>query len=239
VKDAPPYRSVVTHGYVVDGDGRKLSKKLGNFITLPELLKKVGADIIRLWVGSENYRQDIRISDEILTRMQDAYRRIRNTYRYMLGNLGDFTGADAIAYDELEEADRWALHRLQLLRERVLKAYETYDFHQVYHAIHNFCAVDMSSFYLDILKDRLYTFAADARERRAGQTAMAAILVDLLCASRRVSTSPCFPKRDLPTASRAAPSRRGIPCSRFAAWCPKNSKKRAAPERLGHPSRPS
>ena len=180
VKDAPPYRNVVTHGYVVDGDGRKLSKKLGNFITLPELLKKVGADIIRLWVGSENYRQDIRISDEILTRMQDAYRRIRNTYRYMVANLGDFTGADAIAYDELEEADRWALHRLQLLRERVLKAYETYDFHQVYHAIHNFCAVDMSSFYLDILKDRLYTFAADARERRAGQTAMAAILVDLL-----------------------------------------------------------
>lgn len=180
VKDAPPYRSVVTHGYVVDGEGRKLSKKLGNFITLPELLKKVGADIVRLWVGSENYRQDIRISDEILTRMQDAYRRIRNTYRYMLGNLGDFSAADAVPYEDLEEADRWALHRVQLLRERVLASYASYDFHQVYHAIHNFCAVDMSSFYLDILKDRLYTFAADARERRAGQTVMATVLVDLL-----------------------------------------------------------
>jgi isoleucyl-tRNA synthetase len=180
VKDAPPYRSVVTHGYVVDGAGRKLSKKLGNFITLPELLKKAGADIVRLWVASENYRQDIRISDEILTRMQDAYRRIRNTYRYMLGNLGDYGPDDAVAYELLEEADKWALHRLELLRARVVKAYENYEFHQVYHAIHNFCAVDMSSFYLDILKDRLYTFAADARERRAGQTVMATVLMDLL-----------------------------------------------------------
>jgi len=180
VKGEPPYRAVVTHGYVVDGEGKKMSKKLGNVISLDDMVNKLGADVIRLWVASENYRQDIRISDEILTRMQDAYRRIRNTFRYMLGNLYDFTEADTVAFNELEEADKWALHRMQLLRERVLKAYADYEFHLIYHAVHNFCAVDLSSFYLDILKDRLYTFAAKSRERRAAQTALSSILTDLL-----------------------------------------------------------
>ena len=180
VKGEPPFRAVLTHGYVVDGDGRAMSKKLGNYIELPDLLGKYGADIIRLWVASENYRQDIRISDEILTRLQDAYRRIRNTFRYMLGNLSDFGGEDAVPYSELEEVDRWALHRSHALIERVLRAYEEYEFHTVYHAAHHFCAVDMSSFYLDILKDRLYTFAAGSRERRAAQTVLATILADLL-----------------------------------------------------------
>ncbi len=179
-KGVPPYRTVVTHGFLVDGKGKKISKKLGNSLGVTKLTKKYGADILRLWVSSENYRQDLRMSPEILTRMQDAYRRIRNTFRYMLANLGDFTAANAVSLDQMEEADHWALHRMQVLRERVLKAYEEYEFHTVYHAVHNFCAVDMSSFYLDVLKDRLYTFAADSRERRAAQTAMADILVDLL-----------------------------------------------------------
>lgn len=179
-KGLPPYRTVITHGFCVDGEGRKISKKLGNSPGVTELVGRYGADVLRLWVCSENYRQDIRLSPEILTRMQDAYRRIRNTFRYMLGNLGDFSADNAVAPDKMEESDRWALHRMQLLRERVLEAYEAYEFHAVYHAVHNFCSVDLSSFYLDILKDRLYTFAADSRERRAAQTAMADILVDLL-----------------------------------------------------------
>ena len=178
-KGEPPYRTVVTHGYVVDGEGKKMSKKLGNTVQLTDLLNTLGADIVRLWVCSENYRQDIRISDEILKRLQDAYRRIRNTVRYMLGNLRDFAAKDAVSFDQLEEADKWALHRLQLLRKRVLQAYDDYEFHVIYHSVHNFCAVDMSAFYLDILKDRLYTFAANSRERRAAQTVLAEILVDL------------------------------------------------------------
>jgi len=180
VKGEPPYRSVVTHGYVVDGDGKKMSKKLGNTMQLTDLVGKLGADIVRLWVASEDYQQDIRISNEILTRLQDAYRRIRNTFRYMLANLYDFGAEDAVPLEQLEEVDRWALHRMQLLRARVIRGYETYEFHGVYHAVHNFCAVDLSAFYFDILKDRLYTFAAKSRERRAAQTALADLLVDLL-----------------------------------------------------------
>ncbi|MBI4556195.1 MAG: isoleucine--tRNA ligase [Candidatus Hydrogenedentes bacterium] len=180
VKGEPPYRIVLTTGYVVDGEGKKMSKKLGNFFELSDMLSKYGADIVRLWVASENYRQDIRISPEILTRLQDAYRRIRNTFRFMLGNLYDFSSQHAVTSREFEEADRWALHRVQMLKEQVLEAYATYEFHQVYHLVHNFCAVDMSSFYLDILKDRLYTFAPNSRERRAAQTVLAEILSDLL-----------------------------------------------------------
>jgi len=180
VKGQPPYRSVVTHGYVVDGDGRKMSKKLGNTVQLKDMLAKYGADVVRLWVASENYRQDIRLSDEILTRMQDAYRRIRNTFRYILANISDFGPEDAVPLDQMEEADRWALHRIQKLRERVLKAYEEYEFHVIYHAAHNFCAVDLSAFYLDILKDRLYTFAAKSVQRRAAQTVLSIVLTDLL-----------------------------------------------------------
>ena len=179
-KGEPPFKSVVTHGFVVDGEGKKMSKKLGNVVALTDLVNNLGADVVRLWVSSENYRQDIRISDEILKRMQDAYRRIRNTFRYMLGVLNDFTVDNTVALEDLEEVDRWALHRMQSLRERVLKAYDEYEFHAVYHAVHSFCAVDMSAFYLDIIKDRLYTFAPDSRERRAAQTVLANVLVDLL-----------------------------------------------------------
>ncbi|MCP4643843.1 MAG: isoleucine--tRNA ligase [bacterium] len=180
VKGEPPYREAVTHGFVVDGEGKAMSKRLGNYIGLPDLLSKYGADIVRLWVASENYRQDVRISDEILTRQMDTYRRIRNTFRYILGNIGDFGPENEVPYADLLEIDRWALDRLERLRQRAVKAYNDYEFHVVYHATHNFCAVDMSSFYLDVLKDRLYTFATDSHERRSGQTVMAAVLKDLL-----------------------------------------------------------
>ncbi|MDZ4860396.1 MAG: isoleucine--tRNA ligase [Candidatus Hydrogenedentes bacterium] len=180
VKGAPPYRAVLTHGYVVDADGRAMSKKLGNYITLPDLLKKYGADIVRLWVASENYRQDVRISDEILTRQQDSYRKFRNTIRHMLGNVSDFGPTDAVAYADLWDIDRWALHRMQLLKERVLKAYADYEFHIVYHSLHNFCTIEISSIYLDVLKDRLYTFATDSKPRRAAQTVISELLTDLL-----------------------------------------------------------
>ena len=180
LKDAPPYKTVVTHGYVVDGDGRKLSKKLGNFMELSKMLQQYGAEIVRLWVASENYRQDIRLSDEILTRMQDAYRSVRNTIRYALSNLYDFGPDDAVPYDDLMEEDQWALHKLQEFRARVTRGYDRYEFHQVFHALQHFCTVEMSKFYFDVLKDRLYTFAADAPERRAAQTVLAEVLVDLL-----------------------------------------------------------
>ena len=180
VKGAPPYREVITHGFVVDENGRKLSKKLGNFRELSKMIKQYGAEIIRLWVASENYQQEIRLSDEILLRMQDAYRRVRNTFRYGLSNLGDFGPEDVVPYDELEEVDRWALHKLQEFRARAVDAYARYEFHQVFHALQNFCSVELSSFYFDVLKDRLYTFAQDSPERRSAQTVLAEITVDLL-----------------------------------------------------------
>jgi isoleucyl-tRNA synthetase len=180
LRNEPPYRTVVTHGYVVDSDGRKLSKSLGNFRELPKMINQVGAEIIRLWVGSENYRQDIRLSDEILSRMQDAYRRIRNTIRYGLSNLYDYTPENAVPYDELEEVDQWALHKMELTRIRAVEAYAHYDFHVVYHSVLNFCTNELSSFYYDVLKDRLYTFAANSRERRAAQTVIAEITRNIL-----------------------------------------------------------
>jgi len=179
-KGEPPYRAVLTHGYVVDADGRAMSKKLGNYVTLPELLKKYGADIVRLWIASENYRQDVRISDEILTRQQDSYRKFRNTIRHMLGNIADFGQGDAVSYDALWDIDKWALHRMQQLKERVLKAYNDYEFHVVYHALHNFCTIEISALYLDVLKDRLYTFAKDSSARRAAQTVLAEMVTDIL-----------------------------------------------------------
>ncbi len=168
----PPYKSVITHGFFVDGEGRKMSKSLGNYVTLDELLPKYGAEILRLWVAAEDYTQDIRVSFEILDRLADAYRRIRNTFRFLLGNLGDFDPArDRRSYARLDEVDRWILDRLGRLIGRVRSAYEEYEFHTVFHAVHNFCAVDLSAQYLDIIKDRLYTAAADDPRRRAAQTA--------------------------------------------------------------------
>jgi isoleucyl-tRNA synthetase len=170
-RDAPPYKTVVTHGFFVDGEGRKMSKSLGNFITLDELLPKFGAEVLRLWVAAEDYTQDIRVSMEILDRLADAYRRMRNTFRFLLGNLGDFDPArDRQSYARLDEVDRWILDRLARLIGRVRRAYDEYEFHTVFHGVHNFCAVDLSALYLDIIKDRLYTSRADDPRRRAAQT---------------------------------------------------------------------
>jgi len=170
-RDAPPYKSVVTHGFFVDAEGRKMSKSVGNVITLDEVLPKYGAEVLRLWVAAEDYTQDIRVSLEILDRLADAYRRMRNTFRFLLGNLGDFDPArDRQSSARLDEVDRWILDRLARLIGRVRRAYEEYEFHTVFHAVHNFCAVDLSALYLDIIKDRLYTSRPDDPRRRAAQT---------------------------------------------------------------------
>src|SRR5574337_1988825 len=172
-----PYRAVLTHGFVVDGEGKKMSKSLGNVVAPQEVIERYGAEILRLWVAAEDYRDDIRISEEVLKRLAEGYRRIRNTCRYLLGNLSDFQPAqDALPFHELDEIDRFILHRLGRLTERLRRAYEDYEFHLLYHSLHNFCAVDLSAFYLDVLKDRVYTSAPRSRARRAAQTAMYQIL---------------------------------------------------------------
>ena len=176
-----PYKSVLTHGYVVDGEGKKMSKSVGNTVAPQEVIKEYGADVIRLWAASSDYKADIRISKEILKQLSEVYRKIRNTIRYILGNTNDFDYAkDKVVFEDMLELDRWALMHMQLLKKEVLAAYESYDFHVLYHAIHNFCSVEMSSFYLDILKDRLYAYKADSLERRSAQTAMYEIMMDLV-----------------------------------------------------------
>jgi isoleucyl-tRNA synthetase len=172
-----PYRSVLTHGFVVDGTGKAMHKSAGNVIAPEDLIKKYGAEIIRLWVAGEDFRDNIRLSEEILQRLVEAYRRIRNTCRFILGNLYDFDAAkDRVPYDQMEELDQWVLHRLQELAERVLKAYDSFEFHPVFHNLHNFCVLDLSAFYLDILKDRLYVSPPRSKARRSAQTALQEIL---------------------------------------------------------------
>ena len=172
-----PYKAVATHGWVVDGQGRAMHKSLGNGIAPQEIIDKFGADILRLWVASSDYHADIRISPEILKQLSDAYRKIRNTARYILGNLADFNpDTDSVPVSDMLSIDKWALNRLDQLNKKVRDGYENYEFHQAYHAIHNFCVVDMSNFYLDVIKDRLYTEKKDSTERRAAQTAMYIIL---------------------------------------------------------------
>jgi isoleucyl-tRNA synthetase len=172
-----PYKAVLTHGFVVDGAGKKMSKSTGNVVAPEEVIKKFGAEILRLWVAAQDYRDDIRISPEILQRLSDAYRRIRNTARYILGNLHGFDPeTDSVPDDDLLEIDRWALSRLEELVGRVERSYNEYEFHVLYHAVHNFCSVDMSSFYLDVLKDRLYTAPTKGVARRSAQTAIYRIL---------------------------------------------------------------
>ena len=176
-----PYRAVLTHGYVVDGEGRRMSKSVGNTVAPQEVIAQYGADIIRLWAASSDYKADIRISKEILKQLSEVYRKIRNTIRYILGNTNDFNyETDKVEFKDMLELDRWALMHMQLLKKEVSAAYESYDFHVLYHAIHNFCSIEMSSYYLDILKDRLYAYKADSFERRSAQTAMYEIMLDLV-----------------------------------------------------------
>ncbi len=165
-----PYKAVLTHGFVVDGDGKKMSKSAGNVVAPQEVIKQYGAEILRLWVAAQDYREDIRISPAILSHLVDAYRKIRNTVRFLLSNLADYDPKrDAPPDDTLSELDRWALMRLHDLIARVRQGYEGFEFHLIIHALNNFCSVDMSAIYFDVLKDRLYTFRKDSPARRASQ----------------------------------------------------------------------
>ncbi len=168
-----PYRSVLTHGFIVDEQGRKMSKSIGNVVAPDKVINQFGADILRLWVSSADYTDDIRVSDGILKQLSEVYRRIRNTGRFILGNLSDFNpDTDLVAYADLLEIDRFALHRLQEVLDKLTKAFDNYQFHVFYHTVHNYSAVDLGSFYLDVLKDRLYTSKADGHERRSAQTVL-------------------------------------------------------------------
>ena len=181
-RGVPPYKGVLTHGFVVDGKGKKMSKSVGNVIAPEEIIKTYGAEILRLWVSSEDYRDDIKISDEILKQLSDAYRKIRNTMRFFMGNLYDFDPSkDRVSYENMEEIDRWALHQFELFKRKVIRAYADFEFHIVFHGLHQFCGVTMSAFYLDIIKDRLYTASPDSVERKAAQTVLYDILAGLLC----------------------------------------------------------
>jgi isoleucyl-tRNA synthetase len=173
-----PYKAVLTHGFVLDGQGKKMSKSAGNVVAPQDVIKQSGAEILRLWVSAQDYRDDVRISPEILTHLIEAYRKIRNTCRFLLSNLYDFDpDKDRIPYGQLPELDRWALHRLSELIPRVEKSYEDFEFHTIFHALNNFCSVDLSAVYLDILKDRLYTFRANSPLRRGSQTVLFEIIV--------------------------------------------------------------
>ncbi len=180
-KKTSPYKTVITHGFTLDGEGRKMSKSLKNVISPMDVSNEMGSEVLRLWVSQIDYLSDMRLSKEILTRNSEAYRKIRNTFRYFLGNLYDFhPQRDSVPFEKMLEIDRWSLHQLNKLIEKVIKAYRDYQFHIIYHNLHNFCTVTMSSFYLDILKDRLYTAKQDSIRRRSSQTALY-IICESLC----------------------------------------------------------
>jgi isoleucyl-tRNA synthetase len=175
-----PYKAVLTHGFVLDGQGKKMSKSAGNVVAPQDVIKQSGAEILRLWVSAQDYRDDVRISQEILNQLVEVYRKIRNTCRFMLSNLYDFNpDAHRVPFDQLPELDRWALLKLYNLVETVKKSYEDFDFRQVIHELDYFCTVYMSAVYLDILKDRLYTFRANSNLRRGSQTVLFDIVVAL------------------------------------------------------------
>jgi len=171
-----PYKTVLTHGWVVDGEGKAMHKSLGNSIAPEEIIKQYGADLLRLWVASSDYRVDVRVSDNIFKQLSQAYLKIRNTARYILGNLNEFDADNLVSSEEMSELDKWAISRLNELMDKVKEAYENYEYHLVFHAIRNFCVVDMSNFYLDIIKDVLYCEDKNGLKRRSAQTAMFLIL---------------------------------------------------------------
>jgi isoleucyl-tRNA synthetase len=175
-----PYKAVLTHGFVVDGQGKKMSKSAGNVVAPQDVMKQSGAEILRLWVSAQDYREDLRISQEILNHLIEAYRKIRNTSRFLLSNLYDFDpDVHRVPYEQLPELDRWALMRLGELITKVRRAYDDFEFHAIFHAVNNFCSVDLSAVYLDILKDKLYTFRANSPVRRGSQTVLCDITVVL------------------------------------------------------------
>jgi isoleucyl-tRNA synthetase len=178
--ETPPYRAVLTHGFIVDGDGRKMSKSQGNTISPQDVTQRYGADILRLWVASSDTSDDIRISEDSLGQLADGYRKIRNTFKYILGNLKGFrVPADLVAIEDLYEVDRWALAKLEILKQEARQAYENFELHRLYHAVYNFCVKEMSSFYLDVLKDRLYADPCRSVSGASCRTALYEILLSL------------------------------------------------------------
>lgn len=181
VRGAAPYKAVLTHGFLVDEKGRKMSKSLGNVVDPLDIINKMGADVLRLWVSSADYRSDLAISNGILKQVSETYRKLRNTARFLLSNLNDFDPEkDALPYAELGELDKWMMHRLQVLIERVRTAYDNYEFHVVYHSLHRFCVVEMSNLYLDVTKDTLYAELPEDKRRRSVQTVMYHVLDAML-----------------------------------------------------------
>ena len=193
-KGKAPYKEVLTHGYTVDEQGRKMSKSIGNVIAPQEIIKESGADVLRLWVLASDYQSDVSVSKNIIKQVTEVYRKIRNTARYILGNISDYDVNSPVKYDDLLEIDKWALSRLTKLIKTCTKAYDTYEFHDAYQAINQFCVVDMSQFYLDIIKDRLYTSRANSVERRAAQTTMYEILS---CLVRMLAPMTCFTAEEI------------------------------------------
>ncbi len=174
--DRAPYKAVLTHGFTIDDKGRKMSKSLGNVIVPQKVVGTLGADVLRLWVAATDYSNEMSLSDEILKRVTDSYRRIRNTARFLLGNLAGFDPSRPVAVADMVDLDRWAVWRTQQLQSEMLDAYRRYEFHQIYQKVHNFCSVDLGAFYLDVLKDRLYTTPVDSHARRSAQSAMYLII---------------------------------------------------------------
>ncbi len=167
-----PYKAVLTHGFAVDEKGHKMSKSVGNVVAPQSVVKQLGADVLRLWVAASDYRGEITVSDELLKRTADAYRRIRNTLRFMLGNMHGYETAHEVAIDDMLALDRWAVERASEMQAELEAAYDAFEFHKVYQKLHNFCVVDMGGFYLDVIKDRLYTTGSDSVARRSAQTAL-------------------------------------------------------------------
>jgi isoleucyl-tRNA synthetase len=190
-----PFFTVLTHGFTVDAEGRKMSKSLGNVIAPEQVINKLGADVLRLWVANTDYRGEMTVADEIFERSAEAYRRIRNTVRFFLSNLDDFDiEKNKIAFDDMLQLDQWAVDTATQLQEEIIVAYDAYQFHQVSQKIHNFCTVEMGSFYLDILKDRLYTMKADSHARRSAQSAIYHLLQAMV---RWIAPILCFTAEEI------------------------------------------
>ena len=180
IKGKSPFKTIITHGWTLDEQGRQMHKSLGNTVSPKEIYDKFGADVLRLWVVSEDYRDDLRIGEHLIQKCADSYRKIRNTFKYLLGNLSDFEKGKELEYEKLLDTDKYALGLLYNLERRVVNFNDGYEFYRSFREIYNFCAVDMSSFYLDVLKDRLYIYPRDSIERQSAQTAIHHILKSLM-----------------------------------------------------------
>ncbi len=187
----PPYKTVLTHGFTVDEYGKKLSKSKGNFVELDSLVKEMGADILRLWVSSEDFRNDMSFSQDILKRVTESYRRIRNTVRFLISNLYDFTPDDAVPEEDRQSIDKWILTRWRESKIKIIGHYERYDFHRIFYELNNLCSVELSGIYLDIVKDRMYVSGKDSLDRRAAQSTFAEILVEITACTAPILSFTC------------------------------------------------